>query len=138
MANLITCAISAESAGGGGVVSQSVHRWVNGGMQVAQVERRGAAAVRRRVFRGERRFAGDEHEVRQVAGSRFSDPQRPVAGRGAAYGVLGPSGFPLRWTFYIGKDGRIAAIEKKVNAGSHGAQVVGMLESLKSSLKSEV
>ena len=51
-----------------------------------------------------------------------------------AYGVLGPSGFPARWTFYIGKDGRIAAIEKKVTAGSHGAQMVGMLESLKSEL----
>ena len=61
----------------------------------------------------------------------LSDPSRDVA---RAYGVLGPSGFPVRWTFYIGKDGRIAAIEKKVTAGSHGAQVVGMLESLKSEL----
>ena len=51
-----------------------------------------------------------------------------------AYGVLGPSGFPVRWTFYIGKDGRIAAIEKKVNAGSHGAQMVSTLDSLKSEL----
>ena len=61
----------------------------------------------------------------------LSDPSRDVA---RAYGVLGPSGFPGRWTFYIGKDGRIAAIEKKVTAGSHGAQMVGMLESLKSEL----
>jgi hypothetical protein len=38
----------------------------------------------------------------------------------------------LRWTFYVGKDGRIAAIEKKVTAGSHGAQVVETLERLKS------
>ena len=51
-----------------------------------------------------------------------------------AYGVLGPSGFPGRWTFYIGKDGRIAAIEKKVTAGSHGAQIVSTLDSLKSEI----
>ena len=61
----------------------------------------------------------------------LSDPGRDVA---RAYGVLGPSGFPMRWTFYIGKDGRIAAIEKKVNAGSHGAQMVSTLDSLKSEL----
>lgn len=61
----------------------------------------------------------------------LSDPSRDVA---RAYGVLGPSGFPMRWTFYIGKDGRIAAIEKKVNAGSHGAQMVSTLDSLKSEL----
>jgi thioredoxin-dependent peroxiredoxin len=61
----------------------------------------------------------------------LSDPSRDVA---RAYGVLAPSGFPMRWTFYIGKDGRIAAIEKKVNAGSHGPQMVTTLESLKSEL----
>jgi len=52
-------------------------------MQVAQVERRGAAAVPGCVFRGERRFAGDQREIREVAGSRFSDPERPLAGRRA-------------------------------------------------------
>jgi thioredoxin-dependent peroxiredoxin len=51
-----------------------------------------------------------------------------------AYGVLGPGGFPSRWTFYIGKDGRIAAIEKKVTAGSAGAQMVSTLDSLKSEI----
>jgi thioredoxin-dependent peroxiredoxin len=61
----------------------------------------------------------------------LSDPARDVA---RAYGVLGQSGFAQRWTFYIGKDGRIAAIEKKVNAGSHGAQMVSTLDSLKSEL----
>ena len=61
----------------------------------------------------------------------LSDQSRDVA---RAYGVLGPSGLPRRWTFYIDKDGRIAAIEKKVTAGSHGAQVVEMLESLQSEI----
>jgi len=49
-----------------------------------------------------------------------------------AYGVLGVSGFAQRWTFYIGKDGRIAAIDRKVSAGSHGEEIVRRLASLKS------
>jgi peroxiredoxin Q/BCP len=61
----------------------------------------------------------------------LSDPSRDVA---RAYGVLGPSGFALRWTFYVGKDGRIAAIDKKVSAGSHGEDVVKQLANLKSEL----
>ena len=59
----------------------------------------------------------------------LSDPSRDVA---RAYGVLGQSGFAQRWTFYIGKDGRIAEIDKKVSAGSHGEAVVAQLTSLKS------
>jgi len=37
-----------------------------------------------------------------------------------------------RWTFYIGKDGRIAAVDKKVSAATHGEEIVRTLESLKS------
>ena len=47
-----------------------------------------------------------------------------------AYGVLAPSGFASRWTFYIGADGRILEIDKQVRAGSHGADVVKRLEEL--------
>jgi peroxiredoxin len=46
--------------------------------------------------------------------------------------VLGASGFASRWTFYIGVDGRIAAIDKKVSAASHGEEIVRRLTSLKS------
>jgi peroxiredoxin Q/BCP len=59
----------------------------------------------------------------------LSDPSKAVARR---YGVLAPSGFTSRWTFYIGKDGRIAAIDKKVSAGSHGDDVVRQLTRMKS------
>jgi peroxiredoxin Q/BCP len=59
----------------------------------------------------------------------LSDPSRDVA---RAYGVLGASGFARRLTFYIGKDGTIAAIEKKVNAASHGEQMVSTLSGLHS------
>jgi peroxiredoxin Q/BCP len=59
----------------------------------------------------------------------LSDPSRDVA---RAYGVLGPSGFAQRRTFYIGKDGRIAAVDTKVSAGSHGEDVVKQLANLQS------
>jgi peroxiredoxin Q/BCP len=59
----------------------------------------------------------------------LSDQSRDVA---RAYGVLGPSGFAQRWTFYIGKDGRIAEIDRKVSASSHGEAVVAQLTSLNS------
>jgi peroxiredoxin Q/BCP len=47
-----------------------------------------------------------------------------------AYGVLAPSGFASRWTFYIGADGRILAIDKQVRPSSHGADIAKRLEEL--------
>ena len=38
--------------------------------------------------------------------------------------------FPERWTFYIDKEGIIKLIDKKVNAKSHGEDVVKTLEKL--------
>ena len=58
----------------------------------------------------------------------LSDPTKETA---KAYGVLAPSGFASRWTFYIGTDGRIAAIDKDVHAPSHGRDVVAQLRALK-------
>ena len=49
-----------------------------------------------------------------------------------AYGVLSPSGYASRWTFYIGADGRILDIDKKVSAASHGRDVVAKLTQLTS------
>ena len=57
----------------------------------------------------------------------LSDPTKDTA---RAYGVLAPSGFASRWTFYIGADGRIAAIDKDVHASSHGSDVVSRLKAL--------
>lgn len=42
----------------------------------------------------------------------LSDPTKATA---TAYGVLTPQGFANRWTFYIGKDGKIQAIDKDVS-----------------------
>jgi thioredoxin-dependent peroxiredoxin len=59
----------------------------------------------------------------------LSDTTKEVA---RAYGVLSPSGFPSRWTFYIGADGRILDIDKQVSAASHGRDVVAKLTDLTS------
>lgn len=50
----------------------------------------------------------------------LSDPTKTVA---RAHGVLGRSGFPSRWTFYIGIDGRILTIDKQVRTGRHGFDI---------------
>src|SRR6476661_10436163 len=42
----------------------------------------------------------------------LSDPDKKTA---TAYGVLSERGFANRWTFYIGKDGKILAIDKTVS-----------------------
>jgi peroxiredoxin Q/BCP len=57
----------------------------------------------------------------------LSDPGKSVA---RAYGVLGAMGFPSRWTFYIGKDGRILDVDKRVRAASHGLDVAQKLTGL--------
>jgi len=59
----------------------------------------------------------------------LSDPTKEVA---RAYGVLAPSGFASRWTFYIGADGRILDIDKKVSPSSHGADVARRVAELTS------
>ncbi len=57
----------------------------------------------------------------------LSDPDKKVA---RAYGVLSPSGFASRWTFYIGRDGRILDIDKHVSASSHGPAIAARLREL--------
>ena len=57
----------------------------------------------------------------------LSDPDRKVA---RAYGVIGRSGFPSRWTFYIGTDGRILEIDKHVQVTTHGTDVAARLNEL--------
>ncbi len=57
----------------------------------------------------------------------LSDPDKKVA---EAYGVLMPMGFANRWTFYIGPDGKIRYIDKKVNVDSAGADIATELGTL--------
>lgn len=58
----------------------------------------------------------------------LSDPSKKVA---KAYGVVHEGrGLPERWTFYIGKDGKILFIEKKVSTRTHGADIAKKLAEL--------
>jgi peroxiredoxin Q/BCP len=57
----------------------------------------------------------------------LSDPTKATA---AAYGVLGASGFAQRWTFFIGVDGRILAIDRNVSASTHGSDIIERLTAL--------
>ena len=51
-------------------------------------------------------------------------------GTAQAFGVLSEKGFANRWTFYIGKDGKILHVDRAVKAGQHGTDVVGKLKEL--------
>jgi peroxiredoxin Q/BCP len=58
----------------------------------------------------------------------LSDPSKKVA---EAYGVVDEKRpFAQRWTFYIGEDGKILHIEKKVNTKSHGKDIAAKLKEL--------
>ena len=57
----------------------------------------------------------------------LSDPTRETA---RAWGVLDTSGFAQRWTFVVGADGRILAIDRQVSSGSHGSDIGTMLKAL--------
>jgi thioredoxin-dependent peroxiredoxin len=58
----------------------------------------------------------------------LSDPTGETA---AAYGVSGLGGFfAKRWTFYIGEDGSIRAIDKDVKTASAGQDIARKLGEL--------
>jgi len=58
----------------------------------------------------------------------LSDPTREAA---QAYGVVsGDKKNAARWTFYIGKDGKILFIDDKVKTATHGTDVAARLKEL--------
>jgi peroxiredoxin Q/BCP len=58
----------------------------------------------------------------------LSDPGKSTA---TAYGVVNETRmFPYRWTYYIGENGKILHIDREVNAGNHGKDLVDQLEKL--------
>ena len=57
----------------------------------------------------------------------LSDPEKSTA---RAYGVLTPAGYAARVTFYIGPDGRIAAIDRDVDALRAGEEMLKILDEL--------
>jgi peroxiredoxin Q/BCP len=64
----------------------------------------------------------------------LSDPTKETA---KAYGVLSERGFANRWTFYIGKDGRIAFIDKAVKPATSAEDMIAKLQELKVPSKTE-
>lgn len=61
----------------------------------------------------------------------LADPTQETAN---AYGVLrqfGTMKLANRWTFYIGPDGKIQAIDKAVNAAKSGEGLIAELKELK-------
>lgn len=58
----------------------------------------------------------------------LSDPSRKTA---RAYGVVGPLlPWASRWTFYIGLDGRLLDVDRKVSARTAGPDVARRLAAL--------
>jgi peroxiredoxin Q/BCP len=54
----------------------------------------------------------------------LSDPGKETA---TAYGVLNKGGFASRWTFYIGKDGKILGIDKAVKPATSAEDMIAKL-----------
>lgn len=57
----------------------------------------------------------------------LSDPAKETA---RSYGVLNDRGMANRWTFYIGKDGKILHVDRGVKAAQHGSDIAARLEQL--------
>jgi peroxiredoxin Q/BCP len=57
----------------------------------------------------------------------LSDPTKATA---RAYGALMVVGVPSRWTFYIGKDGKILHIDREVKTATAGADIAARLAAL--------
>jgi len=62
----------------------------------------------------------------------LSDPTKQVA---TAYGVLNPRGTANRWTFYIDKTGRVAAIDKMVRPESSAEDMLTKLSEIKVAMR---
>jgi peroxiredoxin Q/BCP len=57
----------------------------------------------------------------------LSDPTKAAA---QAYGVLNPGGMARRWTFYIGKDGKVTAIDTSVKPATSAEDMIAKLTEL--------
>ena len=58
----------------------------------------------------------------------LSDATKEIA---TAYGVLNDRGLANRWTFYIGKDGKLTAIDKAIKPATSAEDMVAKLKDLR-------
>jgi peroxiredoxin Q/BCP len=61
----------------------------------------------------------------------LSDPAKETAEKYGVLRSLGNSSATYRWTFYIGPDGKIAEIDKKVNTATSGEDMAAKLKEMK-------
>ena len=66
-------------------------------------------------------------ELHKVDFPLLSDPTKATA---TAYGVLSPRGMANRWTFYIGKDGKILEIDKTIKVATSAEDMAAKLGEL--------
>lgn len=64
----------------------------------------------------------------------LSDPEKTVA---KAFGCLNARGMSSRWTYYIGKNGKILYVDKEVKAGDHGQAIADKLAELEVAKKKD-
>ena len=57
----------------------------------------------------------------------LSDPKKSTA---TALGVLNEKGMASRWTYYIGKDGKILFVDKAVKPATHATDIAAKLKEL--------
>lgn len=57
----------------------------------------------------------------------LSDPNKEVA---KAFGCLNARSMANRWTYYVGKDGKVLFIDKSVKAADHGKSIAAKLAEL--------
>jgi len=75
--------------------------------------------------KGTKAFAESEKADFPILG----DPTKETA---ASYGVLHPErGIAMRWTYYIDKDGKVAAIDKAVKPATSAEDMMAKLDALK-------
>jgi peroxiredoxin Q/BCP len=75
--------------------------------------------------KGNKAFAESEKADFPILG----DPSQETA---KAYGVLHPErGYAMRWTFYIDKDGKIAAIDREIKPATSAEDLLARLDQLK-------
>jgi peroxiredoxin Q/BCP len=74
--------------------------------------------------KGNKAFAESEKAQFPILG----DKDKSVA---AAYGVLNEKGYASRWTCYIDKEGKIAAVDKAVKPATAAEDLIAKLEELK-------
>jgi peroxiredoxin Q/BCP len=77
---------------------------------------------------------GNTVEKKEADFPMLADPTKATATK---YGVLNQAGVANRWTFYIDKTGKVAAIDTAVRPATSAEDMIAKLEELKVAKKSE-